>query len=261
MLGPTLLGGVMYRSEDLAPLMAPPADSGVIRGGQGVVVEWDADTGTNIIRYRGTDLHNVPIVRSNNEVLSLKPGDVVLLNIIGTGPFATVYIVGQVTRPGPEVAAAIRAGVATGFFTASVSAFETLAQSGWHDLATLGPSLSSVPVGESGKALIIVGCEMGVGGPSAFPSSRYAGMSFEARDSLGNVATSDVGTLVPSGNRALELQIPASADTDVIRVTASSPPILVTGLAPGEYTFTAKYSSTAGFEAQFGDRNITVIAL
>jgi len=255
----------MYRSEDLSPLIAPDTgEPGAVRAGQGVVVEWSPDTGENVIRYRGTDLHDLPIVASSTEILAIRPGDVVMLHLIGAGGAggpSTAYIVGRVSRPGPDVAAAIRAGVASGFFTASVSAFETLAQSGWHDLTTPGPSLSSVPVGESGKALIIVGCEMGVGGPNAFPSSRYAAMSFEARDSLGNVATSDVGTLVPSGNRALELQIPASADTDVIRVTASSPPILATGLAPGEYTFTAKYSSTAGFEAQFGDRNITVIAL
>ena len=256
MLGPTLLGGVMYRSEDLAPLMAPPADSGVIRGGQGVVVEWDADTGTNIIRYRGTDLHNVPIVRSNNEILSLKPGDVVLLNIIGAGPFATVYIVGQVTRPGPEVAAAIRAGVARGIFSDSVATFEQQQRTTWSDLPSFGPQLTDVPIGESGMALVILSAEIAVGNPGTSITSPYAGMSCEIRNSADEVVE------LPGGDRALAVSVPfGSGDEDVLRVTGSRV-VRYRGLEPGPHTFTAKYKSAdAGGVAQWLNRNLTVIAL
>src|SRR5690606_17907867 len=121
-------GGAMYRSEDLSPLVAPDTgEPGTLRAGQGVVLEWNPDTGENVIRYRGTDLHDLPIVASSTEILAIKPGDVVMLHLIGAGGAggpSTAYIVGRVSRPGPEVAELIQRVLSNNTYADSVATHE-----------------------------------------------------------------------------------------------------------------------------------------
>lgn len=241
------------RADDLAPLLAPGrGDPAAIRGGKGTVIEWNPLTGENVIRFRGTDLVDLPIVASSSELLLIQPGDQVLLHIFGNGGVATIYIVGRVTVPGsPEARAAILNALADNIFSATVTTAQSTGSATFTDLGTVGPVVSNVPIGASGRALIYITANIFASKPS------------DATDIEGimSYAISGATSRNPSDDEALRLghnNIPAGAIYG--RKTAVS---LAENLTPGSTTFTAKYRIQTASATQtviFSVRNLTVIA-
>lgn len=103
------------------------------------------------------------------------------------------------------------------------------------DLATVGP-VSTKHIGPSGRALVIVSAQQ------TNPTG-YAIMSFAAAGPTPVVASDDAALTTSTG-----------AEVSADRAT------LVTGLAEGDYTFTAKYRVPGG-TGTFQRRRITVIPL
>ena len=244
--GLTLLGGAMYRSEDLAPLIAPDTgEPGVIRAGQGVVLEWNPDTGENLIRYRGTDLRNLPIVASSTEILALKPGDVVMLHLIGAAGASTAYIVGRVSRPGPEVAELIQRVLSTNTYSATVATMQSTGPTSpatFVDLATPGPTLANIPI-RNGRCLVTVSAHM------SHPGAIFAHASMGFQIS---------GATSRGANLDQSLQFTISNESFVL---GASRTFLIEGLNSGLHTFTAKYANgSASGTASWENRTITVIA-
>lgn len=258
MLGPTLLGGVMYRSEDLAPLIAPDTgEPGAVRAGQGVVLEWDATTGENVIRYRGTDLHDLPIVASNSEVAQIRPGDVVMLHLIGAAGASTAYVVGRVTRPGtPEAASALQLATQA----AAVLTDESTTSTSYTDLATVGPEVV-VTIGPTGRALVTVSAwaqgAVGLAGNTVTGGA----MSFQVTDAVGTVvlSASDAWAALFRVNSA------ASGGPGVGAMVFDqtiSNTIIVGGLPQGSCKFTARYRAELGSAGcRFQVRHINVVPL
>lgn len=132
----------------------------------------------------------------------------------------------------------------------TVTTLENRTNSSFGDLATVGPT-KTITVGPSGRILISIGCDCNY---NTSADATFGGIiSFEA-DGPSPIA---VGTY--QGN-AVSGVVVAGADTAVIGVVQSiSKSWFISGLAPGEYTFTMKYASAFGNLASFSDRTMWVI--
>jgi hypothetical protein len=143
--------------------------------------------------------------------------------------------------------------LAFGQQSASVVTQQGTTSTGYTDLATTGPTVPGVAIGTSGRCLVIVTCLFD-----------YAGTNAQA----GGYMSYDItgATAVPAGD--------GTAVKSVHYVTAStgtaswigggrySAVSLVSGLNPGDHTFTAKYKSISGtLNCNFGDRVLTVLPL
>ncbi|MFG3338729.1 hypothetical protein [Glycomyces sp. NPDC048151] len=86
-------------AADLAALL-DTAPASAVRFGQGRVVAWDSRARTNTIRWRETDLHDLPVIAPGTS-MSLGVGDLVALLgwAPGQGP-GTWWILGRVIPPG-----------------------------------------------------------------------------------------------------------------------------------------------------------------
>src|SRR5690606_10725783 len=73
--------------SDLSDLLVPPpgagpppgwgfGDDGPARYGQGVIVEWNPQTFENVVRFRGTELRDLPVM-AGPDALIYQPGDIV----------------------------------------------------------------------------------------------------------------------------------------------------------------------------------------
>lgn len=126
--------------------------------------------------------------------------------------------------------------------SAYVGAYESTTATTYADLATVGPTVSGVRVGESGRVLVLMR-----GWCVAGNSGVYALMSFAIAGPTSSAALDTTAVGVRS----------AVAGDENPGIGA---PIIVGGLAPGVYTFTAKYRVTGG-TASFQYRQLTVIPL
>lgn len=237
----------MNRFEDLAPLIAP---KGVARGSvvgfrQGVVESWNQTTGANTIRVGGTLFTDLPITASSLEIKLIEPGDVVGIDVVsGSSAFATMYVTGRITVPGtPEAVQAIRDAIASNSFSALVATQQTLVPGGgWSNLATVGPTLSNITVGSSGKCLVTVSAFMSHGG--ALLTAAYMG-----------VEVSGATSIAPATGQALTFGTANNGWT-----FGASRTFLLT-LNPGVHTFQAKYrNDSVSGNASFEQRTLEVVA-
>lgn len=223
-----------YRADDLTPQLVPPK-TGLLGFRQGVVVSWNAHTAENTIDVDGATLTNVPIINTS-EALLLTTGAVVALNTWQ----GSWYIVGRITVPGTAEAATALAMVSQGISSAQVDTSESTTSTTYTDLATAGPTVSSVYITSSGRCLLMMSALMGV------PTSCAAYMS---------CAISGATTLAATqAQRSVSLGAISS-------IVQGSPTCVVevTGLNSGLHTFTAKYMSTSGGSCSFQYRNLTVV--
>lgn len=104
--------GYPLLQEDLVPLLTPaPPDKSLVRYRQGLVMEWNTDTGENVINVGGALLANLSMLNSG-EAIALKPGHVVGLLAAGD----SMLILGRITQPGAaDFASASVAFGSTGF--------------------------------------------------------------------------------------------------------------------------------------------------
>jgi hypothetical protein len=239
------MGDMAFRADDLTDLFlpSPPASSQDLRFRQGVVVAWNQETAENVVHVGGTDLVNLPVLNTS-EAISLSPGDVVGIIVAGS----TMAVLGRLTIPGTPAAAsaldAFRGKVLLSeqIVTDTVSPFEDTSSGTFTDLATVGPTCTDVLISATGRALVIVSCNMATpdkGGIMGFEVSGATSLPADITRSVGLSAsgTTSIGALL---SRVIE----------------------VPGLTPGLNTFTAKYERTSGVTAVgFQDRNLTVIPL
>lgn len=246
-------------SEDLAPLLtAAQGDPTALRGGTATVIAWNSETGENVIEFRGTNLTNLPMVVSSAEVLQIQPGDKVLLNIFGTGGFATVYIVGRVAQPGPGMRDLILSTVANNIVAASDLSVGTRSGSVantyvWGDLtgSSVGPSVT-VTVGNSGKALVLFSAEIGHGAPVSQGIGAWTSVDVSGATAIG-----------PDKDWALGFN---ENPVNEAGIWSAGQQKLYTGLNPGTHTFTLKYAvfpvaSSVSVTCDFAEREIAVFAM
>ena len=249
-----LLKGDQVRSDDVAPLLGPgPNDASAIRGGQGVVVEWDSLTAENVIRFRGTDLVNLPILATSTEVMLIKPGDSVFLHILGTGAAATIYVVGRITQPGTPQAGSFFElfGFQTATETTEGRALSLFSSMG--DLqspATPGPSVT-VNVGQTRRVLVLVHAEI----VSIRGSQGFGGGNVGIQVSGANTAAASdqIGVMWD------KWQENTGAAFESWACTGSH---FYTGLNSGSTTFTMKYgkgSSDADLTTTMKNRSIMAL--
>lgn len=148
-------------------------------------------------------------------------------------PVSTVALAGKVNTIASDVAAQKPAN------TAEVVTLQTTASTTYADLASAGPA-QTVTIGPSGKAMVIV--------------SAVAFNSSAANRQFMGFAVSGASTVAASDDYALRTGNVTGPDFNASRAK------LLTGLAEGSTTFTAKYRTTAG-TASFSQRSLIVVPL
>lgn len=148
--------------------------------------------------------------------------------------------------------------LAFGWSAGYVDAFESTTSSTFDDLSTTGPTVSSVPIGTSGVAAVILSTTIQVECQEGGTTTISGEMS---------VAVSGASTVSPSGANASELQHNStmdhsSAGVDGVSIIRSSCTrvVLLTGLNSGSHNFQAKYRRALGTGSPlFGRRTMLVI--
>ena len=286
---------VELSGESLQPLLTwRPGDPGPrpgfggrgedLRYMQGTVVRWDPETAENIVRIRGTDHTNVPLIDLGIGQRSIQAGDqVAIMSWSPNGGTAAYFVMGRLVVPGTTAAA--RSADALSTMASDVTqemltspagqtlAAWVLAQRVRHgegigfvtvdteDTWTAGtggqvPTVSDVPVSSSGIALVWLAahCE-------PWPDDGETGtalMSFQVSG-----ATSmppDLGRSTGIGRRAV-----AAGDT-VVPAGRVGALIALTNLNEGLHTFAGRFrhsSSGSGASnfARFSSMTIAVMGL
>lgn len=240
------------RSSDLVPYLQRSVVAGQSVGfRQGVVVAWNQATAENIVKLGDALMDNVPVLNTSEASL-LIPGDVVMLLISGS----TCAVIGRVTIPGTPAAASALAALRTA--GNSVPTLQSTGSTSFTDLSTAGPEVT-IPIGPSGRALVTVGANMRFDAArGSAVNTAGASMSFAISGANTQAASSDRSLL---GSIRYDSLQAGGFDTTVAGFLDASKQVLVTGLAPGSTTFTAKYRAVTSGTAQFEDRVITVLAL
>lgn len=170
------------------------------------------------------------------------------LELDGSNTLQRAALTGAVTAPagsnGTALANAIvtPSNLATGAQSASVATSQATSSTSFVDLTTPGPAVT-VDIGANGMALVIV---------SRFGDSGTVG----ARPTMG-FDVSGNNTIAPSNAQSVWHSVATGASRGMI-----SGVYLLTGLAAGSTTFTAKYKNdTAANSVTFQDRHIAVIPL
>lgn len=208
------------RGDDLVPLLIPPPSTG-LGFRQGVVLTWNRDTAENTIQVGGSIVADVPILNTA-EALLLSPGAVVSILTYGSSWF----ILGRITIPGtPEAAATLGAGLKV----ASVIGNTPVSNASF---ALNGGPTVSTQVLPTGRVFVLYGAGMdldvGEGLDMTVVASGPAGATWTATTSL-----SGSNLLVGTGlGGTLSLGVATGE--------------LVTGLAPGGWTFELHSRKSAG---------------
>ncbi|PWU52817.1 hypothetical protein DLJ47_17855 [Micromonospora sp. S4605] len=237
-----------YRSDDLTTLFAP--DQSVIRPQlgyrQGIVREWNPDTAAGVIEVDGMLMSDLPMLNTTDALL-LTPGDVVsILTLSNGGGAGTWGILGRYTSPG--TLGTVTALSAIGTVTGEQLAQHSTTSTSYVDL-TGGPSVT-VNVRPSGRVLLIFSCQIGwqIAAPGAV--SADAGIDITGA----NVSE-------PTGDRRVRAHLEAGGATSNVAVFGVGSQKMLTGLNPGETTFTMKYRSNFGQQVDFDNRVLTVVLL
>jgi hypothetical protein len=240
------------RSSDLVPYLQRSASAGQgVNFRQGVVVAWNQATAENIIQLGNTLVTNASVLNTSEASL-LAPGDVVMLLMSGS----TCAVLGRMTFPGTPAAASALAAVRTAGDTVGV--LESTSSTSFGDLSTVGPGVT-IPVGQTGRALVTIGANMRFDAArGSAVNTAGASMSFAITGANTQAATADRALL---GSIRYDSLQAGGFDTTVAGFLDASKQVLVTGLTPGDTTFTAKYRAVTSGSAQFEDRVITVLAL
>lgn len=251
--------------DDLSRLLVQQPQPGA-RFGQGTLREWNPDTFEHVIEWRGLRIRDATIL-AGVDALTWQPGDQVLLlgaDQSGRRGWTDWMVLGRAITPGPGAAdqaiapmrTSLAQQIAVAVFAQRVHAAQADAEvaitsSSWQS-APGGPTVSNVEVSESGVALVTIGARLAVDSFDTFGQEGL--MSFQV-----NGPTS----ISPHFTRAAELAV-ADIDQQVVVGNTPSRQVVLTGLAPGQYSFSARYSTTPGGSGRpvlFENRSISVIAL
>lgn len=224
-----------------APLAPPSQD---MRFRQGVVESWNPLTAENTVQVGGTVLTDLPVLNTS-EALTLRPGDVVAVAVIGDTGARTYAIMGRLTIPNTPSAASALNAFSSRVQTNTVTASESTTSVVYTDLTTPGPTVTDVPV-TTGRAIVFCAADMQ---PTA------------SENAYMNVAVSGATSIAPnSAQLDPQAYIVGWGAADQVPVSASRP-ILVTGLNVGYHTFQAKYRTGTGNLVTIRNRSLIVFAL
>ncbi|MFI6308498.1 hypothetical protein ACIBCH_41950 [Amycolatopsis thailandensis] len=214
----------------IAAASAPPSGGEDVALYTGQIQSWDDSTGVNSVVVNGTIVPNMRCLSIGAGIV-LVPGDVVMIIRKQTQWF----ILGKVAAPG--------AGAALGVRQDYVDTFEQTSNSGYSDLPSFGPSVSTY-ISSARRALVLVGAQSTCINGYAQMTTEVSGASSIPAGSLASQASATSGTLdnakptagsVYTWTTPLAVQVFTSAD----------------GLNQGTNIFTAKYrrQTAPGFTA------------
>lgn len=231
-----------YASDDLVPLLAASPQPG-LGFRQGVVVAWDQQTAENTVDVGGATLTNVPCLNTSEAQL-LAPGDVVGILTAGSSWF----IMGRITIPGTPAAASALALISSRIRADQV--LGTVATSSTTYQALGGPVVADMQVGQSGKALIMVG----------------ASVNYGTTDNL-NTEGGEVGVAVSGATTVNASATNSAQETLNLNITSTvngqlNRSVLLQNLNPGLHTFTHQVRAfTSGRSCGFDRRSLVIFAL
>jgi hypothetical protein len=250
--------------------------------GQATVLEWNPDTGENLIRYRGTEIRNMPSI-AGLDGLVFRPGDqVATISWSPNGGAGVIFVLGRLVVPGTDAAVRsievlrtqlvqsimgelvqqlltspegeelaafvigqrVHSDSAEGSESTDSSSFGTLPG---------GPVVSDVNVGGTGRMLVF--CTATIFAVGNFgPSSGGGRMNFQVTGASSHT---------PGDTNALTQNV-TQHQTSSVQLTITSGKtraFLVEGLSEGTHTVTARYRAQSnGQLVTFAGRNLTVIA-
>jgi hypothetical protein len=218
---------------------------------QGTVLAWDQIDATNTIKVGSSAFTNLPILASSAEVMLMVPGDTVLLQVVGKGAAAQMYIIGRVTVPGTAQAATALNMI--GMETDEVLTQQATTSTNWTDLSTVGPQVT-ITVRPSGRVLVLYSGQIGWAIAAAGSVGGRMGIDVSGANTMaltGTVAT----------DRWLRAQIEAGGATTNTGIFGVGGSKMFEGLAPGSTTFKIKYRSSFGQSIDFDNRTIVAIPL
>lgn len=265
--------------DDLSRLLVQQPQPGA-RFGQGTLREWNPATFEHVIEWRGLRIRDATIL-AGVDALTWQPGDQVLLlgaDQSGRRGWTDWMVLGRAITPGPgageqaidwmTTALASRLarqllGEAT--HTAYVAAYEGQSHTlTWADLATPGPAVSNVEIGESGTALVILSARIDI---TYGWGTGYSGANLMT--AMMGLEITGATSRPPDPWASLEKSGQLFASTGQVTggaTVSSSKVLIIQGLNPGVHTFTAKYRTIAvptdtGAMAEYSDRLLAVLPL
>lgn len=227
----------MSGSDDLAPYLLPEKQDFGYR--QGVVVAWDALTGTNVVNVDGRDLVDLDILATSDSIF-LGPGDPVLLLQFRS----TLCIMGRIAPAGTgQLGVRSAEDAATGFVVSGTT---------YGDLSIgAGPTLADFNIGSRRSCLVVISAGL-YASPNNHGAAHFAvsGASTISPPSGPSAFSEGAFLGAPSGGIAVE-----GCVSKTFLLTAAD------GLNKGLNTFTMKYMChivPSDEDTFFSDRNITV---
>jgi hypothetical protein len=224
-----------------APDPAGPSQN--VKYRQGVVRVFNPITLANTVDVGGTVFVNLPLL-GVAEAASLDTGSVVGLLMLQSDRGGITYVIlGRLVTP--ATAAAQQAITLLGSYNhvAVVAALESSSSSSLTDLTTVGPVISDVLIGASGKAEVSVSAYIAISAVTVAPASAH--MAF---------------TIAGATVRAATIPDSLSIDGALNNGLNATRSFLVEGLTPGRHVFRAVYAVTGG-TAGFAGRTLKVNAL
>lgn len=235
---------------------APARPSFDVRYRQGVILTWNPSTLENTIDVDGVPLVDLPVLGSA-EAATFEVGDVVGLHLMlpDHRRGATWAIVGKFVIPNTADAFTALSFLSSTIYADEVDTLESSSSTSYTDLATLGPSVSDVLVGPSGRVLVTVSCTFEVQHVVGDLQPAIVYMSF-----VGNGPTTVNASDINSVSLGCNMQ--ATVGNHVIVYGRFSKESLIDGLTAGLYSFTAKYRVFHASEVGlFAFRSIKVQAI
>jgi hypothetical protein len=235
---------------------SPAGPSQDVRYRQGIIVAFDPNTLANTVLIDGEEMTNLPLLGVGESTL-LVPGSIVGIIVVGDAIRGkTLAILGRFVIPNTTDATDAVSLLNSQVYAAFVGTLEACSSSSLGDLATVGPSVT-VPIGPTGRAVVIAGAETVVSGNSV--AGAYTATGTMA------VWLSGSNVFQPSAaasNGIMEHGVSAVLGTGTSLSSRGNPAVVTVydGLAEGNTTFTLKYARNAT-TAFFLNRALTVIRL
>lgn len=232
---------------------------------QGTVVRWDPETAENIVRIRGADHANVPLIDLGLGQRAMLPGDqVAIMSWSPNGGSAAYFILGRLVVPGEQatqrsievLATLARQLIGAAIDSESAPGQTSTSSTSFGDGSVAGPTISDIEITATGRCLVWLAAQVDAG-PITDAGQIGGWMSFQV---------SGASSVSPSPMRAVSvhqsvLVTGATGWSHRAGVTAGNT-VLLTGLNAGTHTFQAKYASqVSGETVRFSERLLTVMAL
>ena len=245
-------------NDDLASLFAAPPEqpSHDVRYRQGTIVAFNPITLENTVLVGGTTLANLPLLGVGEATL-LVPGAVVGIQVVGDAVKEYV-IVGRIVKPNTADAADAMSLLNSQIYTDFILTDESTTSVPYTDLATVGPRVT-VPVGPSGRILVLASAQMNGTTPAGNPTNGDSRINLEF-SGANTESPTDLTRLL--GIWALSISSPAT-NLQYVRAVMITAQAVFEGLNPGNTTITLKYRNGWGGAntVSFARRTLTVIKL